>query len=586
MRSLRRALIGLGLAGAVAGVASLVIAVSSDHLDEVQIGGVVFYPLIGWSFIGTGLFAWWRRPANRFGALMTAVGFVWFLATLIASEVPALFAVGGLFGALPYALLLHTLVAFPSGRLETRWERFLIALAYFDTTVLQLAAVLFLNTTDPDVCTGCPANPLLVSDQEAVVGVALGIQSLIGLFGVTAIALLLIRRWRSATPALRSALTPVLLTGAATAALLALTLIADIAGVPDGAAEDAIDVLAAAGMAGVPVAFLAGLLRSRLSRAAAVSELVARLGDADRRQGLRDALAEALGDPSLSLAYWVPEQGYYADADGHRVELPAREGATACTQVEHEGRPVAVICHDSSLDTEPELISTVGAAASLALENERLNVELRARVEELRASRARIVQAAEDERRRLERDLHDGAQQRLVTLALNLRLASAKLDSDPETARGLLDETARELGEATTELRELARGLHPAVLSDRGLGPALEALAGRAPIPVELRERPPEDLPPAVESASYFVVAEALTNVARYADATRAEVRVSRMNGRVEVEVRDDGVGGADPAAGSGLRGLADRVAALDGRLEVVSESGAGTIVRAVIPCA
>ena len=234
-----------------------------------------------------------------------------------------------------------------------------------------------------------------------------------------------------------------------------------------------------------------------------------------------------------------------------------------------------MICHDASLDTEPELIAAVGAAASLALENERLNVELRARVEELRASRARIVQAADDERRRLERDLHDGAQQRLVSLALNLRLASAKLDSDPAAAKELLEETASELGEATTELRELARGLHPAVLSDRGLRPALEALAGRAPVPVELAEPPAERLPAAVESASYFVVAEALTNVARYAQASRAEVSVSRANGQVEVEVRDDGVGGADPGAGSGLRGLADRVAALDGRLEVDQPAGA-----------
>ena len=190
-----------------------------------------------------------------------------------------------------------------------------------------------------------------------------------------------------------------------------------------------------------------------------------------------------------------------------------------------------MICHDAALDDEPDLIAAVGAAASLALENERLNVELRARVEELRASRARIVQAADDERRRLERDLHDGAQQRLVSLALNLRLAGPKLDSDPAAAKELLEETASELGEATTELRELARGLHPAVLSDRGLRPALEALAGRAPVPVELAEPPAERLPAAVESASYFVVAEALTNVARYANASQAEVSVSRSNG-------------------------------------------------------
>ena len=586
MKSLRLALIGLGIAGLVGGVLTLVVALSSDHLDEVQVGGVVFNPLIGWTFIATGLFAWWRQPHNRFGALMTAVGFVWFLGTLTASDVPGLFALGGVIGALPYAILLHMLVAFPTGRLETRWERILVGVGYFDTTVVQLIAVLFLNTADPEVCADCPANPLLIAHQEVVYDIASLFQAVLGIFGVTAIGILLLRRWRTASAALRSALAPVLLTGIAMTVLLALSLLGDVAGFPDGAAEDVIDILGAAAICAVPCAFLVGLMRSRLSRAAAVSELVARLGESDRRQGLRDALAEALGDPSLSLVYWVPEQARYVDAEGRAVEPPGPGGSTQWTPVEHEGRRVAAISHDASLDTEPELIATVGAAAGLALENERLNAELRARVEELRASRARIVQAADEERRRLERDLHDGAQQRLVSLALNLRLASAKLDTDPEAARELLDETSTELGEATTELRELARGLHPAVLSDRGLRPALEALAGRAPLPVQLVAPDAKRLPAAVESASYFVVAEALTNVARYANASRAEVRVSRANGRVEVEVRDDGDGGADPAAGSGLRGLADRVSALDGQLEVVSPPGRGTVVRAVIPCA
>ena len=585
MRSLRLALVGLGLAGLAAGLVCLLIAVSSDHLDEVQVGGAVFTPLIGWSFIATGLFAWWRRPANSFGALMTLVGFVWFLSALLASDVRGLFAIGGLFSALPYALLLHMLVAFPSGRLQTRWERGLIGVAYFDTTVMQVLGLLFLETGTGDECTGCPSNPLLVSDSQGIADAIFAVQSLIGVLGVTAIAILLVRRWRRASSAYRSALTPVLATGVVTASLLIVSLVGNLTGIPDGTAEDVVDALSVTAMASVPFAFLVGLLNSRLSRAAAVSEMVARLGEVDRRQGLRDALAEALGDPSLSLAYWVPEQGRYVDAAGHAAELPARAGSTVCTEVSHEGRPVAMICHDASLDAEPDLVATVGAAASLALENERLNVELRARVEELRASRARIVRVADDERRRLERDLHDGAQQRLVSLALDLRLAGAKLESDPAEARKLVEKMASELGEATTELRELARGLHPAVLTDRGLGPALEALAARAPVPVDLVDSPAERLPPAVESASYFVVAEALTNIARYAGASHAEVSVNHVNGELEVEIRDDGIGGADPGAGTGLRGLADRVAALDGRLEVSSPHGDGTVVRAVIPC-
>jgi signal transduction histidine kinase len=243
---------------------------------------------------------------------------------------------------------------------------------------------------------------------------------------------------------------------------------------------------------------------------------------------------------------------------------------------------VAAIVHDRALDDSRDLVRGAGAAVALALENERLDAELRARVEDLRASRERLVRAGLDERRRLERDLHDGAQQRLVALALTLRLARGKADGE---AADLLDEAAAELQHATTELRELARGIHPAVLIDHGLGPAIGALANRAPVPVEVAALPNGRLPAPVESAAYFLVAEALTNVSRYARASFAEVRVARANGSVTVEVRDDGIGGADPAAGSGLRGLADRMAALDGALEVSSPPGAGTTVRAVLPC-
>ena len=214
----------------------------------------------------------------------------------------------------------------------------------------------------------------------------------------------------------------------------------------------------------------------------------------------------------------------------------------------------------------------------------RLNDELHARLEELAASRARIVTAGDVERRRLERNLHDGAQQRLVALSLSLRLALAKLDSDPAAARAVLADAGEELALALEELRELARGLHPAVLTDRGLRAAVEALAGRAPVPVEIAEIPDERLPEPVEAAAYYLIAEALTNVAKYAQASAVRVRVAAGDASVIVEVSDDGVGGADPAGGSGLRGLADRVEALGGALDVVSSAGAGTSLRAEIP--
>jgi signal transduction histidine kinase len=298
---------------------------------------------------------------------------------------------------------------------------------------------------------------------------------------------------------------------------------------------------------------------------------------------LRQSLAHALGDPSLELAYWVHD-GTYVDVDGHAVALPAEGSARVATAVERSGRPVAALVHDASLRDHPELVDAVVAAAGLALENERLQAELRARLEELRASRFRLVETADVERRRLERNLHDGAQQRLVALSLSLALAQREFGSYPAVIE-MLERTRSDLADALAELRELARGIHPSLLTDRGLKAALEALAKRTLVPVELDGLPDERLPDGVEAAAYYLVAEALTNVTKYARASMASVRVLRENGHVIVEIRDDGIGGADARRGSGLRGLADRIEALDGRLELDSPPGAGTRIRAEIPC-
>jgi signal transduction histidine kinase len=294
---------------------------------------------------------------------------------------------------------------------------------------------------------------------------------------------------------------------------------------------------------------------------------------------LRAALADALGDPTLALAYWLPESERFVDALGRPVTV----SGPGWTEVEVGGRRIAAIAHDPGLDEEPQLVRAAGAAAALALENQRLSAELRARIEELRASRARLVEAGDAERRRLERDLHDGAQSRLVALALKLRLAQWKVEPGSEAA-ALLEESSAELQASLDELRELARGIHPAILTDRGLEPALRALADRAPVPVSLTVDE-GSLPPAVEIAVYFVVSEALTNVAKYAQASSASVVVRREDRRVVVEVRDDGVGGAEVGGGSGLRGLGDRVGALDGRIAIESSVGEGTTLRAEIPC-
>jgi len=247
--------------------------------------------------------------------------------------------------------------------------------------------------------------------------------------------------------------------------------------------------------------------------------------------------------------------------------------------------PLATIVHDAALLDDPGLVASVAGALRLAVENDRLHAEVATQLDEVRASRARVVAAGDAERKRLERDLHDGAQQRLVSLTLALRLARTKLgaDGDPDVALSL-DQASGEAKAALAELRELARGIHPQILTEAGLEAALQALADRSPLDVSLESGTSERFSAAVEGAAYFVVSEALANVAKYAHASHALVRTGWRDDGLTIEIADDGVGGADPARGSGLRGLADRLAAVDGTLEITSPTGGGTRLLARIP--
>jgi signal transduction histidine kinase len=337
------------------------------------------------------------------------------------------------------------------------------------------------------------------------------------------------------------------------------------------------------GFVALPLALLAGMLRARLARAG-IGELVLELERAPPH-GFRDALARALGDPTLEVAFWLPERRGFVDAAGRHVELPAEDGRRAVTRIEHDGEPLAALVHDATLGDEPKLLHASGAAVRLALENAHLQAEMRAQLVRVQESRGRIVAAADDERRRIERDIHDGAQQRLVALGLQLRSAQRQLGSAaaPELDR-LLAEAVDELQVAVEELRELARGVHPAILTEEGLAAALDSLGSRTPISVSL-EVADGRLPPGVEATAYFVVCEALANVVKHAEATKATIRAERRNGILVVEVSDDGVGGAHAGSGSGLRGLADRVEALGGRLVIESPAGGGTRIVGEIPC-
>ena len=581
MTALRRALLTMAVVGVVAGLITIPVSLSSNHVGPRGLF-VAQELLIGWSFIGTGLFMWWRRPENRLGMLMTAVGFTWLLGALFASGDGHLFFLGQFFGALPYAFLVQMLLSFPDGRLHSRLELVVVAATWFDVTVMQWAQLPFLQFHRVQGCELCPANPWLLSDSKQVAEAFAKAQSAFAVIIVIGLVVALVRRSRALAPNQQQELRLVIWTGAIALIVLAAALTTRFVGLNAPVYYAGLLPLAA-----VPFAFLVGLMNARLTRAGAVSELVARLSAApESRFGIGEALADAFEDHSLILAYWLPDREHYVDADGHQVQLPAPGSGRAWTPVRRDGELLAAIIHDAALTDERALLEAAGAAAGLALENERLHAELRARVDELERSRQRLIEVGLSERRKLERNLHDGAQQRLVALALSLRLAHDRMMRDPEQSRELVAEAMTELDAATSELRELARGIHPAVLSDRGLAAALNALAGRLPVAVDVVQTPDDRLPPGVEIASYYVVAEALTNVAKYAHARSARVSVCQTNGSVMVEVSDDGVGGADPLQGSGLSGLVDRVAALDGRLQVVSPPGGGTTIRAEIPCA
>jgi PAS domain S-box-containing protein len=810
-----------------AGALSLVL--TSVH-EENPVFTATAFMIMAWSFILGGIVAWMRRPDNGFGRLMTAVGMAVFFGSLGTANDSIPFTIGYAFGGLFIAIFIHALLAFPRGYLETRLVYGIVATAYLILTAGSFLSTLFDDVTDN--CPECPANAFLIVDSPAAVDV---INTILVIAGVPALAASLYvfwRRWRAASRPIKRVLAPVYVSAGVTLALLAITL---LVGAAFQEAGNVLFWIVIVSFSAVPLAFIVGLLSGRLARAG-VGQLVLDLGKPHAPGELREALARALGDPTLRLAYWIPDTRSFADLEGNPIDLPEPDGEELVTMVEREGRTVAALIHHRSLEEDPLLVESAAATAALALESERrhaalakaqarnralldavpdlmfrmtrdgvyleykgraedlavppneligasahdilpkevadplvegirraidtgeivtgeyrlelegrlrdfearivkageeavlivrefternsaqaelerLHLELQQRHRELeherdfagavvdstpsllclvtpggyivrfnhslvqlsgrndddltkgnafwdvfiapeerelvrervllvaeeggsgeyestwitadggrhtvawsttplrddkghprllicgvditerkeyeaelRRSRARLVEASDIERRRLERNLHDGAQQRLVSLSLALRLAQARIADDPEGADRLITQASEELSQALEELRELARGIHPAILSDRGLGPALEALAARSPLVIDMR-MVEERLPEPVEAAAYYVVSEALTNVAKYAEASSVAVSIARVNGRAIVEIADDGIGGADPTRGSGLRGLVDRVEALDGDLEVESMPGSGTRIRAVIPC-
>jgi signal transduction histidine kinase len=572
--------VGLGLLGVAFGLGgehySLQARTPENHWLDLA---------VGWTYIAAGLIALARRPGNLVGPLMLAFGFSWFIGNYGNSRSPLLLSLGFAYQGLSSGFLAHLVLAYPDGRLARRRERVVVWLIY--TWLLAQSTVYLLAFDPPRIfgCTGCPTGALAAFPSRAAYDAAdTGSNVASGVFAVVVLALLLQRYLRS-SPFSRRDLAPLWVGGVFIAVAFVLEAVHGAASrQEDPKVQLVVDAQKITELL-VPLAFLAGLLRSRLAESS-VARLVVELGGPLRPGELRMHLARALGDPSLRLAFSVPGRDGFVDDDGSSVELPHDDAERATTFVANGSRPIAALIHDRALRERQPLVDAVGAAAKLALENERLHAEVRTQLEEVRASRARIVEAADAERRRIERNLHDGAQQRLVTLSLELALAREQAANGAGAElRASLDEAAAEVGQALTELRELGRGLHPSILTEAGLGAAIEALAERAAIPTRVTSDLRQRLPASVEAAAYFVVAEALANAGKHSRASRIDVDLRVHDERLALQVDDDGVGGANPTRGSGLAGLADRVAALGGRLDIASSPGKGTRIRAELPC-
>ena len=545
--------------------------------------------LSGLSFLWVGLYARWKRPRNVVGLLLFIYGFLWFLPFWLAWAPPAVDASLTVVASAAPALLVHLALVFPSGHIDTAFGRWTVYLAYAWSLGISFAVEaangrLVWESLGFD----CDANycrPTLGLWQSIEARSATGTIANIGNLVLVAITLLAFwQRWQRSTPVQRRELRPLWIPLGLLVGTSAAISIAGLLGASATALLPLRDLRSLVQIVG-PVIIVLGLLRSG-SAASGVSDFVRDIRSTSNRGDLQSALARALEDPTLTIRFrdgspaWESELRDAAREPADQAE--SRRRSRIAWVSDSEGTMVAAIVHDAGLD--PSAVAGAVAVVSLAIENDALHGEVLAQLAEVEASRARIVEAADAERRRVERNLHDGAQQRLLTLAMTLRAARRQV-APSDGAAVALDEASDQLRLAIDELRELARGIHPAILTDSGIGPAVRALADRSPVPVTALELTPSRFPGAIESTVYFVVAEALANVAKHAEASSVTIAVRSEGDSIEVEVADDGVGGASTrGGGSGLPGLADRVAAVGGTVEIDSPQGDGTRLMVRIP--
>jgi signal transduction histidine kinase len=572
-RSLDRALFMLGAAAFGLGCIQLSLVLPGS--GSVWWGHLLF-AVVFWIYVAAGILAWLRRPSNRIGALLVFGGLMVFAASLANTDVPGIAAFGTVCSTLVFAVTTHLLLAFPSGRLRTRASMIVVIAGYVVSLVLQAPLYLF----NPHA----PA-PLFVADRPDLVLIGEWVQRVAGAFVVVAAAVILGSRLRRADAAHRRVLLPLFAYGMLAVLTISLRsiLLENVFGVPPLAGAT-IQLIV---FGGVPIAFTLGVLRGGFARTGALEELGSWLGTTGTgRPDLRDALAHALGDGSVDLAFWVQEQESWVDASGSPVKLPTAGSDRASAELQLAGTRIGAIIYDLGLNDDPEVVRAAGRVIAIAAERERLLAALLASQDALLNSRARLMEAADRERRRIARDLHDGIQVQLVLLALQAQQIANAQESSSLTARQATDLRIG-IDAAATELRRFVHDVMPSTLIERGLAAATEDLVDRMPVPTGLRLNITDGrLSESIESTAYFVIAEGLVNALKHARARRLEVRVELEDDRLIIEVTDDGLGQAAMGDGNGLRGLADRVDVLGGRFQVDSEPGVGTRLMAELPCA
>ena len=571
----------VAVAGTVATIAMAWAVANSPILVDPR-GAWPWRSLIVASYVAAGAYTWWRRPESRLGPLVTGIGFIYSTTLLNASGAPLAYTLGMVLWAVMIVYSGYVFLCFPRGRLESRLERGLI-LGFALSTAVIWASILVLSPTLPpgqdfaNCGMQCPQNALQIVSGHAATGLALNTAwNVVSTISVIGIGMVIFSKARAPAHLRRRAVGPL--------ALVFILNIADfviylfVAPAYPGTRE-ALKIFDGVVSVAVPVAIVVGQLRGDMFAARSLGQIaVGASGTPMTTAGVQSVVADALGDSTVSLAFWAPERGGYVDVHGASVELPNDTSQRGVTQITQDGRPAAALIHDPTLDTDSDVVEGLVATSLRLLENARL-------IEDLRASRSRIVTTAERERRRLEQDLHDGAQQRLMGIQVKLRLAEQRVQG------GELAEQLQAIGvdaqAAVEELRTLAHGIYPTVLREQGAAKALRSLATTAPIPVRVNDEGIGRCPAAIEAAIYFCSLEAIQNTIKHAGRhARATVTLGRHPGGVHFAIADDGVGTDDLQRGDGLGliGMRDRIGAVGGELEITSSPGRGTIVRGEVP--